>query len=41
MGATAARDAQIKSPARSANAFVKLWAGLTAERGRVPVKQYA
>jgi glycosyltransferase involved in cell wall biosynthesis len=39
MGAVAAREAQIKSPARSANAFVELWAGLIAERGRVPVRQ--
>jgi glycosyltransferase involved in cell wall biosynthesis len=41
MGASAAREAQTKSPARSANAFVKLWASLIAERGRVPVRQYA
>ena len=41
MGASAARDAQTKSPARSANAFVALWAGLMAERGSVPVRQYA
>jgi glycosyltransferase involved in cell wall biosynthesis len=33
MGASAAREAQTKSPARSANAFVELWAGLIAERG--------
>jgi hypothetical protein len=41
MGASAAREAQTKSPARSANAFVALWAGLLAERGSVPVRQYA
>ena len=41
MGASAARDAQTKSPARSADAFVALWAGLMAERGSVPVRQYA
>ena len=41
MGASAAREAQTKSPARSANAFVELWAGLIAERGSEPVRQYA
>jgi glycosyltransferase involved in cell wall biosynthesis len=41
MGASAAREAQTKSPARSANAFVELWAGLIAERVSVPVRQYA
>ncbi len=41
MGASAAREAQSKSPVRSANAFVELWAGLVAERGSVPVRQYA
>jgi glycosyltransferase involved in cell wall biosynthesis len=41
MGANAAREAQTKSPARSANAFVELWAGLIAERCSVPVRQYA
>jgi glycosyltransferase involved in cell wall biosynthesis len=42
MGAIAAQEAQIKSPARSANAFVELWAGLIAERrSTVPVRQYA
>ena len=40
MGASAAREAQTKSPARSADAFVELWAGLIAERGGV-VRQYA
>jgi glycosyltransferase involved in cell wall biosynthesis len=41
MGASAVREAQTKSPARSANAFVALWASLVAERGSVPVRQYA
>jgi glycosyltransferase involved in cell wall biosynthesis len=42
LGAVAAREVQIKSPARSANAFVELWAGLTAERrSSVQVRQYA
>ena len=41
MGANAAREAQTKSPACSANAFVALWAGLVAERDSVPVRQYA
>jgi glycosyltransferase involved in cell wall biosynthesis len=41
MAASAARAAQTKSPARSANAFVALWAGLLAERGGVPARQYA
>jgi glycosyltransferase involved in cell wall biosynthesis len=41
MGASAAREAQTRSPARSANAFVELWAGLVAERGSTPVRQYA
>jgi glycosyltransferase involved in cell wall biosynthesis len=41
MGASAARAAQTKSPARSANAFVELWAGLVAERRSVRVRQYA
>ncbi len=41
MAAHAACEAQTKSPARSANAFVELWAGLVAERGSVPVRQYA
>jgi glycosyltransferase involved in cell wall biosynthesis len=40
MGASAAREAQTKSPARSADAFVELWAGLIAERGGV-LRQYA
>jgi glycosyltransferase involved in cell wall biosynthesis len=40
MGASAAREAQTKSPARSADAFVELWAGLIAERGGV-VRRYA
>ena len=40
MGASAAREAQTNSPARSADAFVELWAGLIAERGGV-VRQYA
>jgi glycosyltransferase involved in cell wall biosynthesis len=38
MGAGAAREAQTKSPARSANAFVELWAGLIAERGSDAVR---
>jgi glycosyltransferase involved in cell wall biosynthesis len=33
MGASAAHEAQAKSPARSAKAFAELWAGLIAERG--------
>jgi glycosyltransferase involved in cell wall biosynthesis len=41
MGACAARETQTKSPARSANAFVALWAGLVAERGSAPVRRYA
>jgi glycosyltransferase involved in cell wall biosynthesis len=41
MGANAARAAQTKSPSRSANAFVALWAALAAERSSVPVRQYA
>ena len=41
MGARAAREAQTKSPVRSADAFVALWAGLIAERCSVPVRQYA
>jgi glycosyltransferase involved in cell wall biosynthesis len=41
MGARAAREVQRKSPARSANAFVALWADLIAETSNVPVRQYA
>jgi glycosyltransferase involved in cell wall biosynthesis len=41
MGASAAREAKTKSPARSADAFVALWAGLVAERGSAPMRQYA
>jgi glycosyltransferase involved in cell wall biosynthesis len=41
MGAIAGREAQKKSPARSANAFLALWANLVAERGGVPARQYA
>jgi glycosyltransferase involved in cell wall biosynthesis len=41
MGASAAREAQTKSPARSANAFLALWASLTAKTSNVPVRQYA
>jgi glycosyltransferase involved in cell wall biosynthesis len=41
MAAGAAREAQTKSPARSANAFFALWADLIAERGSVPARQYA
>jgi glycosyltransferase involved in cell wall biosynthesis len=41
MGVNAARAVQTKSPARSANAFVALWAALAAERSTVPVRQYA
>jgi len=35
------REAQTKSPALSALAFVALWAGLIAERNDTPVRQYA
>jgi glycosyltransferase involved in cell wall biosynthesis len=38
MGASAAREAQTKSPALSASAFVELWTGLMAERGSGVVK---
>jgi glycosyltransferase involved in cell wall biosynthesis len=41
MGASAARAAQTKSPARSANAFVALWVSLIAETSNMPVRQYA
>lgn len=41
MGARAAREAQTKSPTRSASAFVALWAGLIAEQHGIPVRQYA
>ena len=41
MAAGAARAAQTKLPARSADAFVALWAGLIAERNTMQVKQYA
>jgi glycosyltransferase involved in cell wall biosynthesis len=45
MGASAAREAQTRSPARSADAFVALWAGLIAETSNVQVnvsvRQYA
>ena len=41
MGASAAREVETKSPARSANAFVALWASLIAETSNVPVRQYA
>ena len=41
MGASAARAAQTKSPAHSADAFVALWAGLIAERSSMQVRQYA
>ena len=41
MAAGAAREARPKSPARSAKAFVALWAGLVAERGSIEVRQYA
>lgn len=41
MAANAARDAQTKSPARSANAFVALWTGLLAERSSMQLRQYA
>ncbi|MFZ3334330.1 MAG: glycosyltransferase [Xanthobacteraceae bacterium] len=41
MGASAAREAQTKSPARSADAFVALWAALITERSSMQVKQYA
>jgi len=41
MAANGARAVQTKSPARSANAFVALWADLVAERGNLRVKQYA
>lgn len=38
IGANAAREAQIRSPARSANTFVELWTGLIAERGNGAVR---
>jgi glycosyltransferase involved in cell wall biosynthesis len=41
MGAGAVRAVQTKSPARSANAFVALWASLIRETSNVPVRQYA
>jgi hypothetical protein len=41
MAANAARAAQRKSPAHSADAFVALWAGLVAERSSTQVRQYA
>jgi glycosyltransferase involved in cell wall biosynthesis len=45
MGVSAARAAQTKSPAHSANAFVALWADLMAEtsnvQANVSVRQYA
>jgi glycosyltransferase involved in cell wall biosynthesis len=41
MGASAACEIQTKSPARSADAFVALWAGLIAERNSMQVRQYA
>jgi len=41
MAAKAVGEAQTRSPARSANAFVALWAGLVAERNSMQVKQYA
>lgn len=41
MGMNAAREAQTKSPAHAALAFVALWAKLLAERGREPVRKYA
>jgi hypothetical protein len=41
MSAGAVREAQTRSPARSANAFVALWEGLIAERNSMQVRQYA
>jgi glycosyltransferase involved in cell wall biosynthesis len=41
MGAKAAREAQTKSPACSADAFVALWASLITENSNVAVRQYA
>ena len=41
MAAGAAREAQTKSPAHSADAFVTLWTGLIAERESMQVRQYA
>lgn len=41
MGARAAREVQTKSPARSANEFVALWASLIAEASNVPLRRYA
>ncbi len=41
MAANAVREAQAKSPVRSANAFVALWAGLIVERSNMQVRQYA
>lgn len=37
----AVREAQTRSPVRSANAFVALWKGLIAERNNMHVRQYA
>ncbi len=41
MAVAAAREAQTRSPARSANAFATLWADLIAERNSMQVRQYA
>ncbi len=41
MSAGAVREAQTRSPARSANAFVALWKELIAERNSMQVRQYA
>jgi glycosyltransferase involved in cell wall biosynthesis len=41
MAASAAREAQARSPTRSANAFVALWTGLIAECNSMQMRQYA
>jgi glycosyltransferase involved in cell wall biosynthesis len=41
MAAKAVIESHTRSPARSANAFVALWAGLIAERNSMQVRQYA
>lgn len=41
MATKAVIESQTRSPARSANAFVALWAGLIAERNSMQVRQYA
>jgi glycosyltransferase involved in cell wall biosynthesis len=41
MATGAKRESQTRSPARSANAFAALWAGLVAEHNNMQVRQYA